>query len=80
MEKKKEISKTLAFALVVLTVLISAASTWIIIDKTLDSPGPHPTLSETLVRLHILRGPVVEPAQTDSNAGQVQLYISDKGG
>ncbi len=79
MSKESDISKTLAFVLIILTVMISAASTWVLVDRTMSSE-PESSFNDALIRLHILRGQVEEPVQTDTNAGDVRLYIADKRG
>lgn len=81
MEKGSDVSKTVAFVLIILTVLISATSTWVLITSSMSSEPVFPGFNDALVKLHILRGPVMEPLQSDTNAGDVRLYIADtKGG
>jgi hypothetical protein len=80
MEKRIDISKRLALVLIILTVLISAVSTWVLISSSIG-PGEGSSVNDVLVRLNILKGPVREPVQTDSNTGDVTLFIAkSKGG
>jgi hypothetical protein len=80
MEKGSDISKTLALVLIILTVLISATSTWVLITKSMSSE-PESSINKALVHLRILRGDVQEPLQTDTNSGDVRLFIANsKGG
>jgi hypothetical protein len=80
MEKGSDISKTLALVLILLTVLISATSTWVIVSKSMTSE-PTSTFNKALIHLRILKGPVQEPVQTDTNSGDVRLHIAKtKGG
>ena len=80
MEKGSDISKSLALALILLTVLVSAASTWVLVTTSVGSDEPS-GLNDALVMLHILKGHPKEPFQMDSNSGDVKLFISrPKGG
>ncbi|MFC1741515.1 hypothetical protein ACFL3V_03190 [Nanoarchaeota archaeon] len=81
MRKESDISKRVALVLIILTVVISAASTWVLITKSMDSNPVHDGFNKALVQLHILRGPVEDPFQSDTNSGDVKLYIAKtKGG
>ncbi|MBN1544103.1 hypothetical protein JW898_01420 [Candidatus Woesearchaeota archaeon] len=81
MEKGSDISKSLALVLIILTIFISAVSTWMLINKSVGSGSEEGGLNRALVQLHILKGPVYEPLQTDTNSGDVKLYIArTKGG
>ena len=76
----QDISKTLAFVLIILTVMISATGTWVLITSSMG-PEQGPSVNRALIHLYINRGQVVEPVQTDSNAGDVRLVIAkSKGG
>ncbi|MBW2964300.1 hypothetical protein KY363_02470 [Candidatus Woesearchaeota archaeon] len=75
MEKRTDISKALALVLIILTVLISAASTWVLITSSMSSE-PGGSFNRALVHLSILKGPERLPAQADTNSGDVKLYIS----
>lgn len=80
MEKKSDISKGLALVLIILTVLISATSTWVIITKSI-SPEPESGFNKALISLHILKAPDSGSVATDTNSGDVRLYIANsKGG
>ncbi len=79
-KKEKNNFKTLALVLVILTVLISATSTWMLITNSMNSE-PDSSFNKALVQLRIIKGQTVELPQTDSNAGDVKLYIAEsKGG
>jgi len=80
MEKKRDISKRFALALIILTVLISATSTWVLVTHSM-SAEPGPAVNKPLIHLFITRGEPLEPAQTDTNSGNVRLLIGKpKGG
>jgi len=79
MEKGSDISKTLALVLVILTVIISATSTWVLITNSMDYDMPA-RFDAALLRLHILKGDVKVPMQTDANAGDVKIFIAKQGG
>lgn len=80
MEKKSDISKRLALVLILMTVLISATSTWVLINSSISSEHEESSFNKALIHLHILPAPVKEPVQTDSNSGDIRLYIASKGG
>lgn len=75
MEKGTDISKTLALVLIILTVLISAVSTWVLITSSTSSEPGSP-FNRALIHLSILKGSDRMPAQADANSGDVRLYIS----
>ena len=75
MEEKRDISKSIALVLIVLTVLISATSTWVLITHSIDSETG-PGFGSALIHLNIFKNRVIEPVQMDSNSGEVKLYIS----
>jgi hypothetical protein len=81
MEKKSDITKTIALILIILTVVISATSTWVLINKSMSSEPEYPAFNRALIHLNILKGEPYEPVQTDTNSGNVKLFISKaKGG
>lgn len=80
MKKESEISKTIALVLIILTVMVSATSTWMIITSSMDPAQDQTGLGKVMVFLNILKGPVTEPVQTDQNTGDVQLFIAENGG
>jgi hypothetical protein len=75
MEEKGDISKSVALVLIIIIVLISATSTWVLITHSMDSEDV-PGFGSALIHLNIFKNRVVEPVQTDSNSGEVRLYIS----
>ncbi len=80
MEKKSDTSKVLAFVLIVLTVLISATSTWLLITSSMDSPVPS-VFDKVLISLNIIKNRPAQNVQMDSNAGQATIFIAkSKGG
>jgi len=78
-EKGNDISKRLALILIVLTVIISAACTWVLISSTSESDSTQGAFG-AIIHLNILKGKSVEPVLTDSNSGNVQLNIVNKKG
>jgi hypothetical protein len=79
MMEKGDVPKALAFTLIILTVLISAASTWVLVTRSIDSK-PLLSLNSAIVHLNIFRNNVHEPALSDSNAGNARIFIAKKGG
>jgi hypothetical protein len=79
MEEKSDISKSVALVLILLTVFISAASTWMLITHSMDSDSG-PGLGDAIVHLSIFKSRVREPVQTDSNSGEVRLYVAKRNG
>jgi hypothetical protein len=77
MEKGSDVPKTLAFTLIILTVLISAASTWVLVTKSIGNE-PLLSLNSAIVHLNIFKNNVREPALYDSNAGNARLFIAKK--
>jgi hypothetical protein len=75
MEKGSDVPKALAFTLIILTVLISAASTWVLVTKSMDS-SPSFSLNMANVQLGILKGFYKEPLLKDSNEGNARIYIA----
>jgi hypothetical protein len=75
MEEKGDISRSVALVLIILTVLISATSTWVLITHSMESDKGS-GLGDALVHLNIFKSRVREPVQTDTNSGQVSLYIA----
>ena len=82
MEKRSsDVSKTVALVLIILTVIISAASTWVLITKSMESEPVGGSLNSALVQLRILKASTPEPVASDTNAGDVKLFIAKaKGG
>jgi len=80
MKKESDVSKVLAFILIILTVMISATSTWVLITKSMSNEPQQSRFNKALIFLHILKGPVEEPTQTDSNSGDVSVFIAKNGG
>ncbi|MFH1064359.1 MAG: hypothetical protein V1729_04725 [Candidatus Woesearchaeota archaeon] len=80
MKKESDVSKTLALVLIILTVMISATSTWVLITNSMSPQPEQSGLNKVMILLHIIKGPVNEPMQTDYNSGDVKLFISDNGG
>lgn len=80
MEKKSDISKTIALILIILTVVISATSTWVLITNSMSSEPAYPAFNKALIHLNILEGEHYEPAQMDSNSGNVKLFVSKSRG
>ncbi len=80
MKKESDVSKTIALVLIILTVMISATSTWVLITSSMSPEPQQSGLNKVMVFLHILKSPVSEPMQTDYNSGDVQLFIANDGG
>ena len=78
MENGSDVSKKLALVLILLTVFISAASTWLLVTSSVN-PDVGESFNSAIIHLNIFRNRVNEPAQTDSNAGNARLFIA-KGG
>ena len=79
MEKRSDVSKTVALVLIILTVLISTTSTWVLITSSMSSEPVFPGFNNALIKLHILNGPSTEPIQSDTNAGDWSRYYSNSG-
>ena len=76
--EKGDVPKRLAMALVILTVLISGASTWVLITKS-SYVEPFSGINDALVHLNIFKNRAQEQFTSDANSANVKLYIS-KGG
>ena len=79
-KKSDDVSKTITLVLIILTVIISATSTWVLITNSLGSEPAGSGFNNALIHLRILRGDAPAPLQSDTNAGDVKLFIADKGG
>ena len=77
MEKESDVPKTLAFTLIILTVLVSAASTWVLVTKSIGNE-PLPSLNSAILHLNIFKNNVHAPALSDSNAGNARIFIAKK--
>ena len=78
--QKKDMPKSIALVLVLLTVVISAATTWLVIDRSFSS---EPLYSEGsgIIALNIRKGESLQPGLKDSNSADVKLNIvKNKGG
>lgn len=79
-KKSDDVSKTIALVLIILTVIISATSTWVLITQSMSSESTDSGFNKALIHLRILRGEAPAHLQSDTNAGDVKLFIADKGG
>jgi predicted acyltransferase len=78
MEKGSDVSKGLALVLIILTVLVSAVSTWVLITSSMESEIA-PSNGFSLVHLNIFKSRAAEPTLMDANSGNARLVIA-KGG
>jgi len=79
-EKESDMHKGVVITLIILTVLVSAVSTWMLITSSMDSQTPSSSNS-VLVHLNIFKSRAIEPVLSDANGGNARLIIAkSKGG